>query len=364
MMQVSMLLPMWLVTLWLASAAQAAEPSWDALTAAARREGKVVVTGPPDPQVRQVLPAAFKARYGVTVEYLGVRTNEIAARLRAERSAGVYTVDVVLGGIQSMATIFHRENMLEPIKPVLVMPEVADASKWKEGRLPFVDPERQYVLRVFNSVTPSFYVNTRQVKPGDLRSARDLLDPKWRGKISAEDATLPGSGSAQAARYYLQLSEEFVKKLYVDQKPVISRERRQLTDWLARGTYPIALNADEDEVERLRKEGLPVAAIYSLPDLPGATNTGEGQIGMFKNAPNPNAARLFVNWIASKEGLDLFARARGRAPTRNDLDERSFLPEASIPRPGVKYFDTSDWELTVTTKEQIRARMKQLLGRP
>jgi iron(III) transport system substrate-binding protein len=346
-----------------ASFAHAADPSWDQLVAEAKKEGKVVVTGPPDPQVRQMVPAAFKARYGITVEYLGVRTSDIASRLRSERSAGLHTVDVVLGGIQTMATGFYREKVLEPLKPMLIMPEVVDASKWKAGKLPFVDPEQQYILRLFSSVTPSFYINTDVVKPGDVRKASDLLDPKWRGKISAEDATLSGSGSAQAARYYLQLGEEFVKKLYIDQRPVVSRERRQLTDWLVRGTYPIALNADEDEVERLRKEGMPVAAVYALPDLPGGTNTGEGQVGVFQNAPNPHAARLFANWIASKEGLETYARARGRSPTRNDTAERSFLPEASIPRAGETYFDTADWELTVTKKEKIRARMKELLGR-
>ncbi|MDB5729382.1 MAG: hypothetical protein JWQ00_2587 [Noviherbaspirillum sp.] len=352
---------------FLASASEAQNPNaqkqWEETIAAAKKEGKVVVTGPPDPQVRQMVPAAFKARYGINVEYLGIRTSDIASRLRSERSAGMYTIDVVLGGIQTMATGFYREKTLEPLKPLLIMPEVVDASKWKAGKLPFVDPEQQYILRLFSSVTPSFYINTDVVKPGEISKASDLLDPKWRGKISAEDATLSGSGSAQAARYYLQLGEDFVKKLYIDQKPVISRERRQLTDWLVRGTYPIALNADEDEVERLRQEGMPVAAVYALPDLPGGTNTGEGQLGVFKNAPNPNAAKLFANWIASKEGLETYARARGRSPTRNDTAERSFLPAASIPRPGETYFDTADWELTVTKKEKIRARMKELLGR-
>jgi iron(III) transport system substrate-binding protein len=345
------------------AASPAADQSWDQLVAEAKREGKVVVTGPPDPQVRQTVPAAFKARYGINVEYLGVRTSDIAAKLRSERSAGLYTVDVVLGGIQTMATGFYREKILEPLKPMLIMAEVADGSKWKAGKLPFVDPEQEYILRLFNSVTPSFYINTNVIKQGDIRKASDLLDPKWRSKISTEDPTLSGSGSAQAARYYLQLSEDFVKKLYIDQKPVISRERRQLTDWLLRGTYPIALNADEDEVERMRKEGMPVAAVYALPDLPGGTNTGEGQLGVFRNAPNPNAAKLFANWIASKEGLDVYARSRGRSPTRNDIDERSFLPAASIPRPGETYFDTAEWELTVTKKEKIRARMKELVGR-
>jgi hypothetical protein len=48
------------------------------------------------------------------------------------------------------------------------------------------------------------------------------------------------------------------------------------------------------------------------------------------------------------------------APTRNDIDE-SFLPPEIIPRAGVNYFDTFEWNFTVTTKEEIRLRMKELL---
>src|SRR5581483_9497893 len=167
-----------------ASVVHAAEPSWDQLLAAAKREGKVVVVGPPDTQVRQTLPAAFKARFGITLEYLSGRSSETAARLRSERSAGVYTVDAVLAGIQTMSTIYHRAKMLDPLKPVLLLPEVVDASKWKAGRLWFMDPEQKYVLRLFNTVNEAFTINTREVKPGEIRSMRDLLEPKWKGKIS------------------------------------------------------------------------------------------------------------------------------------------------------------------------------------
>src|SRR5581483_9677436 len=182
------------------SVAQAAEQSWDALVAAAKKEGKVVVLGPPDPQVRQELPAAFKARFGITLEYLAGRSSETAAKLRAERQAGVYTVDVALAGIQTMSTILYREKMLVPLRPLLVLPEVTDPAKWKKGKLWFMDPEERYILRLFNTVGANFYVNTQSAKPSDFRSARDLLDPKWMGKISAHDPTVPGSGSNQAAR--------------------------------------------------------------------------------------------------------------------------------------------------------------------
>ena len=97
----------------------AAMPAWDDLIAAAQKEGRVVVIGPPDPEVRRVLPAAFKERFGVTLEFSGGRTSDQAARLRAERGAGRYTVDLAIAGAQSMATIFHREKMLAPLRPAL-----------------------------------------------------------------------------------------------------------------------------------------------------------------------------------------------------------------------------------------------------
>jgi len=86
-----------------------------------------------------------------------------------------------------------------------------------------------------------------------------------------------------------------------------------------------------------------------------------GQVAMIDNAPHPNAAKVFVNWIASKEGNEVFNRAMGTASTRNDIDE-SFLPPEIIPKEGVQYFDTYDWEFTVTKKEQVRQRMKELLS--
>jgi iron(III) transport system substrate-binding protein len=353
-----------LFSLMFASAA-AAQPSdwkktWDETLSAARKEGKVVVSGPPSAALRQALPAAFKERYGITLEYLGGRGSETAAKLRAERQAGVMTVDVAIAGVQTMATIFYREKMLDPIRPTLVLPEVVDGSKWKKGKLWFSDPDDQYVLRLSNTVSTTFYINTAHVKPEEMRSSKDLLDPKWKGKISLQDPTVPGSGSNQAAQLYLQLGEDFVKKLYIDQKPAISRDTRQLTDWLARGSHPIALGAEDQDVDQLRKEGMPIAPV-NLSDTQELISAGFGQLALLNGAPHPNAAKVFLNWMASKEGSEIFAHAMSVASTRNDIDE-SFLSPEVVPRPGVSYFDTYDWEYTVTTKETIRLRMKELVG--
>jgi iron(III) transport system substrate-binding protein len=344
----------------LAAAQTADNKSWEQTLAAAKAEGKLVISGPPSQELRRTLPAAFEARYGIVVEYIGGRTTELAGKLRAERAAGINSLDAVMAGIQSLALVFHREKMLQPLRPMLVLPEVVDGSKWKRGSLWFSDPENRYILRLSNSVTTMFHINTTQVKQEDLRTAKDLLDPKWKGKIALQDPTTSGSGGNQAAHLYYQLGEDFVKKLYVEQKPLISRDTRQITDWLARGTTPIALGADDADVDRLRKEGAPIALLHQFPDLYSEVSAGFGQVAVLDKPPHPNATKVFVNWIASKEGSEIYARAMDVVPTRNDIDE-SFLPPEIIPREGVKYFDTFDWEFTVTKKEFVRKRMQELL---
>jgi mono/diheme cytochrome c family protein len=106
-------------------------------------------------------------------------------------------------------------------------------------------------VRPFSSVSSLLFINTDVVKPNEIRSAKDLLNPKWRGKISAEDITTTGAGANLAARFYQQLGPDFVKKLYIDQKTVGTRERRQFTDWLARGTQPIVPREQRDVAAKI-----------------------------------------------------------------------------------------------------------------
>jgi iron(III) transport system substrate-binding protein len=345
------------------ASAQAASGEWDKLLADAKKEGKVVIIAPPDQEVREAIPKAFKAKYGISVEYLGGRSSDTAARLRTERAAGIYSVDAALSGMLTMASIFYTEKMLDPLRPALLDPEVTDGKKWKSGKLWFIDPEDKYILRLFSTRTAMFYLNTAQVKPEEIKSAQDLINPKFQGKIITSDPTLPGIGSSDSARFYIVFGEDYVKKLYLDQKMLISRDRRQIGDGLARGAYPIALGAEDEEMERLEKEGFPIHRVYSLEGMSDIVSPSVGHVGMFNNAPHPNAARLFVNWIASKEGLEVYSRARSGAPTRNDINAASYLNPEMIPKEGVEYFDSYNWEFVLNTKEKIRLRMKELMGR-
>lgn len=333
---------------------------WNQVLAQARKEGKVVVRGFLGSDQYQPT-AKFTARFGVPVEYATGRSTDVSARLRTERRAAVYNVDVFLGGIGSLAQM-HLEKMLDPIRPQLVLPEVVDPHRWKRGKLWFADPEEKYILRLFNYLTGLFYINTKHVRLEELKSVKDLLHPRWKGKISADDPTVSGSGALTAAQFYLELGEEFVRKLYIDQQPIFSRTTRQLADWLIRGTYPIALNINSRDRERLKEEGFPIVTVYSLPDAPGGVSASSGMVVLLNKAPHPNAARLFINWLASKEGLEAYSRAQLIATTRNDVDE-SFLPREQIPQAGVDYFDSYEWNFTVTGREKIRLRMKELLSK-
>jgi iron(III) transport system substrate-binding protein len=335
---------------------------WEATLAAARKEGKVVVAGPPDAEVRQALPAAFEARYGIRMEYISGRGTDQANKLRRERGAGAYTVDAVVAGNQTMFSVLYAEKMLAPLKPELILPEVTEGKYWMRGSLWFADPEQKYILRIFNTVRESFIINTDVVKEKDLRRYSDLLDPKWKGKMSFLDPSVAGTGGNQGAFLYEQFGEDFVRKLFVDQQPLISRERRQLTDGVLRGTYPITFGAEDGEIERLRAEGLPVKAIFGLEDMPGAVSGGN-MIALLDQAPHPNAARVFVNWMASKEASEIYGRGLKMVPARTDIDAASFMPPEVIPKPGVNYFDVYDYEFTVVKNAESRRRLKEIMGR-
>jgi iron(III) transport system substrate-binding protein len=346
--------PVWAQERW--------EKQWNQVLESGQKEGKVVVATSPDEVMREIA-AKFKARYGITVEHLAGRSTETIERLRRERAAGITTVDIFMSGIENMVWELYPEKFIDPLKPLLLLPEVTDSAKWKKRKVPFVDPEEKYVVQPFSSVSEMLFINTDHVRREEMRSARDLLNPKWREKISTDDPTVTGSGLTRASIFYAQLGEEFVKQLYVKQKPIRSRDRRQYIDWLARGTYPICLNCREYDMRVLLKENFPLLEIFELSDVRTWVAPGPWNIAVANKAPHPNAAAVFANWMLSKEGLEIYSRGAGSVTVRNDVDE-SFLRREIIPRPGVNYFDTGDWKWTAKGRVEAKERLTKVLKVP
>ena len=116
------------------------------------------------------------------------------------------------------------------------------------------------------------------------------------------------------------------------------------------------------DIEALRKEGFPIeVALSGRPDAPSYLTAGFGLAVLVKQAPHPNAAKLLVNWLAMKEGQEVWNRTQRIVSARTDLDN-TWAPEYIIPKPGVPYVDTYDWDRTLTKRgpDQVE-RLKQLL---
>ena len=346
------------------AAAQTADwqKTWDKTLAAAKKEGKVVIIGSPDPVMRAEVIPKFTARTGIKVEYIAGSSSQLAERVRTERASSLYTIDVFMSGANTTLNTMLPAGMLDPLKPLLILPEVTEGKYWKRGAPWFVDREGQYVLALFSTVDSFLFINTDVVKD-DLKSVQDLLNPKWKGKISTQDPRLSGTGSNTAGYFYRELGPEFVRKLYIDQKPVISNDRRQMADWLARGIYPICLSCRADDVRGLIKDGFKLKEVYGLPGIKERTIVGSPfLLSVANKAPDPNAARVFVNWIANQEAVEIYARNFGAVPLRTDIDESKLVSE-SIPKPGVEYADDTDPEWItkgrVETAKKVRALLKQ-----
>jgi iron(III) transport system substrate-binding protein len=329
------------------------------LVEAAKREGNVVVDGPPIDTVRTALTAAFKEKYGITVSYISSGSSKSGARVRAERAGEKYLLDVFISGADTPLLTFKASNWLERIEPILIDPDVADPSKWTDNHIWYEDPEHT-ILRLFRYATPNLAINTKVVGPNEITKWADLVDPKWQGKIAAKDPALSGAGASLISYFYLFFGPDFVKKLYQDQKPFISREPRQAVQWLAQGTYPIVVGPDQNELKRFADLQYPVGPVFPT-DGPGIVSGGWGIVALLNKAPNPNAAKLFVNWLASKEGLEVFGRATISPTLRKDVPT-DWAPVYTVPVEGKKYVDTYEYDFVIKQRDVAFDKVQKLLG--
>lgn len=122
-----------------------------------------------------------KAFPEIKIEFSGGRGNDLAAKVRAERDAGVYTVDIVVQGTTT-ANLYFKPLGLLPIEPILMLPEVSNLSNWRDNALDFSDKDRLNLVYAFMVKTPLVY-NFDQVRPDEVDEVQDLLNPKWNGKI-------------------------------------------------------------------------------------------------------------------------------------------------------------------------------------
>ena len=313
---------------------------WDGSLRAARQEGSVVIYTFPG---QETWFQQFQKRFPeIRLVEVTVRGSDRVARILAERRAGKYLGDLLIGGVGSASAGLLKSGLLDPIKPALILPEVLDQSKWWNGSHLYGDGERRYILSFGGAPLHYFHYNTNLVEPQEFRSYWDLLHARWRGKIVVAE---PLTGGTQEPLQFLyhnrELGPEFVRRFLSETEPAASRDVRQLVDWLAQGKYAVSAlqNADRIGLWDARRQGLPVNAFETGKFKEGSmVGSGGGNIALLNRSPHPGAARVFVNWLLSREGQIAYQRyvQGGRNSLRIDIPKDDVPAHARI-NPGSKY---------------------------
>ncbi|MBI4331029.1 MAG: extracellular solute-binding protein [Chloroflexi bacterium] len=332
------------------------EQKWNSTLAEARKEGVVTIYSQWGPEIRTQLTSAFKGKYGLDLEFASFsRANEVLARLLAERGAGLHIPDFVGAGTGTATTDMKPAGLLGPIDQLIILPEVTDPKAWKDGKLPFVDQDKQVIAMSANIGRTVMY-NTDLVKKGEIVSYKDLLKPQYKGKITLNDPTIGGQGTSFVAflakrLWTLPEANDFLTQLIQQQDLSIQRDQRLLVETVARGKFAIGLAPAPANLAEFLRAAAPVdvAAVKEGTFV----QSGGGGFSIAARLVHPNAARVFVNWLLTREGQTVFARSFGSPSLRTDVPTEGIHP-ILLPQPGETLF--------LDDEEMIHFRTEQMVN--
>ena len=317
----------------LAAQADVWKADWEKTLQAAKKEGQLVLYGSAD---FENLFAEFHKKYP-EIKVTGVfgRGADVAKRMMSERRAEKYLADLYVNGMTTGYNVFYKAKALDPIPPVLVLPEVTDATKWWQGRHHYVDPEGHYLFNINGEARIVLAYNPKSVNPNEIKSYWDILNPKWKGKIVAYDPTLGGAGDAMRFFYHHKgLGPDFIKRVLTETDLVISTDTRQMGDWLAGGKYAISIFApiSRMDLDVMQVQGLPVNWFDPEHLKEGAYVTaGSGGVALINKAPHPNVAKIALNWLLSRDGQIAYQRIFTEGNDGPD-SMRVDIPKDKVPR--------------------------------
>ncbi len=332
---------------------------WDKVLAAAKKEGTVAVVGPTGTDRHDTLTRSFEKKYGIKVEYLGDRGSGIGPKIAAERNAGKFLWDVFVGGTTTALGVLIPGGMIDPIEPALMLPEVKDPKQWRGGGIEYVDAEKR-VLVMLVSQRGTLYVNPKVVKPESITSYKDLLNPKYKRKIVIDDPTKAGPGQATFTFFYLHpaLGPNFIREL-AKQEPTVLRDYLQELDSIAREKFLVLVGVTDIIAQERMEAGLPIAILDPRKIKEGSdVGSISGALTMFNHAPHPNAAKVYINWLLSKEGQTDYARLNGNISTRLDVPTDHAPWRVPIPK-SIKTYTQAAQDV----KNEMLAVFKESFGR-
>jgi len=327
-----MLVFLWADVAFSAELRSSTSQEWDAVVKKAEEEGQVSVYATDSIGNAQMIWAAFQKRYA-KIKLVGTsmgRGSDLFPKLFAERRAGKFLTDVFLGAPTAIYQNLYRAKIIEPIPPMLVQPSVTDLSKWWMGKHHYIEPENRFIFMYESALYgPPISFNTNLINEKEIKSAWDLVQPQWKGKYAAlQVGANQGSTALTYVYYHPQLGPKFIERVYRDMEPTMFRELRQGTDWLSQGRFPLCFLCRR--IDRAAMQGLPVAELnpYQVEEKPGL-GSGSGALALMNRHPNPNGAKVFLNWFLSLDGQIAFRQANTDELRVGSL--REDLPQEILP---------------------------------
>jgi iron(III) transport system substrate-binding protein len=340
------LLSLFAVNVAAATAARAPKtelpPEWEKAVGAAENEGQVTIYGPPAINYQNAVNAFRDAFPKIKLVYVPGSGTDNAQRLMAERRAGKYLADVFIGGSGTLIEVLFDGNLLEPLPPMLLLPEVNDLSAWYNKTHTYADAKGQYVFMMQGNVNTNLAAyNSQLTKPGDLKSYLDLLNPKWKGKMVIYDPRARGHVQNVRSVYHNpRLGGEFFRRLFSEMDVTISRDQRLMIDWVAQGKFLLSIFSTSNDVLEAKKKGLPVDLVDASDDE-AYMSGGFGHVAVVNKAPHPQATKVFLNWLLSREGQIKWQEKSDNNSLRFDIPKNMLSDPTSVPKPQGRYMNTS-----------------------
>ncbi len=296
--------------------APAASAITPALIEAAKKEGRVAFYTAMDLAFAQRLGKAFEGKYGIAVRVERSGAERIFTRIGQEYTANIHAVDVVNTADQAHCIVWMRNGWLAPYLPEDVAQHFDKA---------YYEPNGLHVTtRIL--VSPLAY-NTNLVKKDEApKSFKDLLDPKWAGKMVKAHPAYSGTIMNATFQIARDLGWDYLEKLS-RQKVMQVQSATDTPKKISLGERAVMIDGAGYLVIRYKEEGQPVDIIYPEEGTPLAT----GPSAIFKAAPNPNAARLFQNWMHSREAQQFLVDwARQYSPHSQTVEKPGVRPLKDI----------------------------------
>ena len=334
--------------------AQSADADWAATLAKAKSQTLVAVYS--DNKAFDTIVEDFTKQTGIKVEATVSRPTVILPRVKSEQTNGQYLWDVWWSITANMVNVAAPAGMLQPFEPFLILPEVKDVNQWRHKDYLYGDPTR-FVFTYSHEVSFSLYRNIDVVPEVKLDNLDALLDPRLKGKIIARDASQPNSGAFALAPLYKAKGGDFVRKFLTDQDPKVLENPQQLDNTLMRGGAALAFGMQNTSYATCLKDG-GCKNIMPVPQLAITLSRG---LSVFKNAPHPEATKVFINWLLSKNGQTVAVREwakynlSGAVSMRKDVEPH---PDHKADQPDFSKPDQYVWVSTDDGAKEIDAVVK------